>query len=119
MSDKRNIWFQGHWGFQYYMEKFGGKPIDFSRPKIVEGDIVVIPSVYQNTNIRPLPKNVSLPTETIQYRSCNWISIINGKDRAGFYSSIWGPVPFVFGPTHPETYEIIQVKHNERKLNKP
>jgi hypothetical protein len=107
ISDKRNMWFQGHWGFQYYMEKFGGKSIDFCQLKIREGDIVVIPSGFQNTNITPLPRNVILPTDTIKFRSCNWISIMNGKDGAGFYSSIWGPIPFVFGPTYPETYEII------------
>ena len=30
----RTVWFEGHWGFQYYMEAAGGKAIDFKDVKI-------------------------------------------------------------------------------------
>lgn len=109
ISGKENVWFQGHWGFQYYMEKSGGKPIDFKQPiKIAEGDIIVIPSPNQNTNIIPPPKHIFNTIETIQLRDCNWISIMNYKNGAGFYSSMYGSVPFAFGPAEPETYEIVR-----------
>lgn len=106
VSDKRNVWFQGHWGFQYYMEKFGGKSMDFGQlERIRERDIMVIPSRSQNTNTKPIIN----PTETIQFSSHSWISIMNLEDGAGFYSSLWGPAPFVFGPAYPEIYDIVQI----------
>jgi 4-amino-4-deoxy-L-arabinose transferase-like glycosyltransferase len=106
ISAKRTLWFQGHWGFQYYLAKQGGKPIDFRRPEIVAGDIIVTPSPYQNTNITPFPADMIKFVETMQFRPCRWLSVMNGKSGAGFYSSIWGPVPFAFGPAPPEIYEI-------------
>jgi hypothetical protein len=38
---KGNTWFSGHWGFQYYMEARGAKPIDLRRPATVRaGDTI-------------------------------------------------------------------------------
>ena len=34
------LFFAGHWGFQYYMETSGGRPL---QPKLSDGDILVIP----------------------------------------------------------------------------
>ena len=83
--------------------------MDFAQlGKIGEGDIMIIPSPSQNTNI-PKPKQIINPTETMQFRTRSWISIMNLEDGAGFYSSLWGPVPFAFGPAYPETYEIVQI----------
>ena len=39
-----------------------------------------------------------------------WISIQNFRAGAGYYSAVWGPAPFIFGPAPPETYQILRVK---------
>ena len=39
------LWFEGHWGFQYYMEKLGGLPIDVERSLLQPGDTVVVPEI--------------------------------------------------------------------------
>ena len=39
----QKMWFEGHWGFQYYMEKLGGQSIDIERSRLEPGDIVVVP----------------------------------------------------------------------------
>ena len=33
-NEKRQVWFQGHWGFQYYMESLGAIPLDYGNPKL-------------------------------------------------------------------------------------
>src|SRR5262249_16650518 len=45
----RKIWFQGHWGFQYYMEQHGATAIDVKRWTITPGDITIVPT--NNTNL--------------------------------------------------------------------
>lgn len=46
-QDPRNrsgtLWFEGHWGFHYYMESLGAKPLDWNRSRIQNGDGLVIP----------------------------------------------------------------------------
>jgi hypothetical protein len=29
------LWFEGHWGFQYYMDKLGGQPVDCERSRLL------------------------------------------------------------------------------------
>src|SRR5262249_7257287 len=33
------MWFQGHWGFQYYMEQLGARAVDLDRSPIARGDV--------------------------------------------------------------------------------
>ena len=45
------IWFQGHWGFQYYMQSIGAKPLDYKNSLIKDGDIVVVPLNNYSLNL--------------------------------------------------------------------
>jgi 4-amino-4-deoxy-L-arabinose transferase-like glycosyltransferase len=99
------IWFQGHWGFQYYMEANGAKPLDFSTPgKVLPGDIVIIPDNSTNAIAVPLPPARKIAT--IQQRTCRWLAVMDSAVGAGFYSASWGPLPYAFGTVPPENYEI-------------
>ena len=51
-ASRYNVWFEGHWGFQYYMEAAGAKAVDFSHLQLKSGDVVVIP--INNTNLKTL-----------------------------------------------------------------
>ena len=101
------LWFQGHWGFQYYMQKNGALPLDLDRPAIQPGDICVIPG--NNTNIR-FP-----PAETVEvlarepepvWRGLSTLSVLPAG--AGFYSDLWGPLPFSFHPVPPPEYWVLR-----------
>jgi len=100
------LWFQGHWGFQYYMEKYGGKPVDHNHYRLKAGEILVTPSYLQNANIKPPPMKFMEAVVTRRFESCQWVSIMDSSTGAAFYSSRYGPVPFMFGPTKPLIYEI-------------
>ena len=94
------LWFQGHWGFQYYMEAFGASALDFARSPLKAGDTLAIPA--NNTNLLvPKPAAV-MSRETLAVPGPRLVATMNGTAGAGFYASMWGPLPFVFGQAPPE-----------------
>ncbi len=103
----RNLWFQGHWGFQYYFEGQGGHAIDVRefRPKV--GDIVVQP--INNSNVYNLPENFAKRIEVIDYKVPTIVATMNRRAGAGFYADIFGILPFSFGAPGPESYYIYQI----------
>jgi len=101
-SSHRTLWFQGHWGFQYYMEASGAKAYDFENPKIARGDILLMPS--DNTATQHLPEEIARLNLVFQFNPYLKITTLNLRLGAGFYSEIWGPLPFVAGPVAPTKY---------------
>lgn len=102
-----SVWFQGHWGFQYYMEGLGAKPTDARKSVVGASDLVVVPR--NNSNIFNLPKEEFRIQSTLEFRSSTWMSTLNDKIGAGFYSDIWGPLPYAFGAVPPERFDIYTV----------
>jgi hypothetical protein len=103
-SDRSTIWFQGHWGFQYYMESRGGKPLDVERSQLIPGDIVIIP--LNNTSLYHLPDHYIPLRDSLISNPLPRLSCMNYFAGAGFFSDVWGPMPFVFGNIPPEKYYI-------------
>jgi hypothetical protein len=101
-------WFQGHWGFQYYMEANGGKAVDFRNREQRRGDRLVVP--LNNTNLRPVnPRRYRL-TGRVERAPARGLSVMQAAAGAGFYSDLWGPLPYAFGPVEQETYLIFEMK---------
>jgi hypothetical protein len=103
VRDGKTVWFQGHWGFQYYAEASGAKPMepsvgqrgkagDDSRTLVARGDVVVIPML--NTNIAGVPRDEYTLLETRAYPIAAWITTLGPMSAAGFYSSALGCLPF-------------------------
>jgi hypothetical protein len=105
--DQAKVWFEGHWGFQYYMLSQGAKDLDQEEPACETGDYVVVPK--SNTNVRWLPNVSAIPEREIAVPACSWLATMQFHADAGFYSSLWGPLPFVFGPTGNQVYQIWRV----------
>jgi len=102
------LWFQGHWGFQYYMERFGGTPVDFDKSDPKPGDIVAIPS--DNTNLRRPNQTTADLIDTITVERPGALDTMGSTIGAGFYSSGWGPLPFAFGRPAPAYALVYQIK---------
>jgi hypothetical protein len=100
------LWFEGHWGFQYYMQQMGGKPVDFSSSIFSAGDKLVLPNFGSNLQVPP-------PTMTLNQRvawpSCRLLTTWNARAGAGFYASQPGPLPYTFVGTQLEQYAIFDV----------
>jgi len=116
-TEPGTVWFEGHWGFQYYMEQWRAKPVDLEQLRakpvdenergIVSGDLIVIP--MNNTNIsRTLPASTGRP-EQVNFPQF-LLATMSTKTGAGFYSSMWGPSPWAFARIPPEPYLVFRVK---------
>jgi len=103
-----DIAFEGHWGFQYYMEQLGGEP--FKRKPLVlkSNQAIVVP--LNNTSLFRLPDNLVETNAEFNFTPAKWLCLQNSRAGAGYYSDGWGPIPFVFGPAPPETYLVVRVK---------
>lgn len=109
-----SLWFQGHWGFQYYMEMQGSKALDSVNSPIAPGDIVVNPT--NNTNVNQLPQDRFGLIHVDRVASLSWLSTSNRLTGAGFYSSLFGPLPFVIDWVPEQEYSVFLVlKKNANK----
>jgi len=98
------VFFQGHWGFQYYMEEEGFEAVDVRRTSLASGDSVVVPS--NNTNTFPLSKEVFFLSGRMELPPFPGLAVMDSTAGAGFYTSLWGPLPFAFGAAADEKYDI-------------
>jgi 4-amino-4-deoxy-L-arabinose transferase-like glycosyltransferase len=96
----REVWFQGHWGFQYYAERLGAKPLHGGAP-VPPGAIVLKPR--NNSYLWRLDLPVVARRRFDGPGGC---ATMDGDLGAGFYASTWGPLPFVFGRASPELYAV-------------
>lgn len=109
--------FDGHWGFQYYMEREGGSMLDFFRePRLRDGDVIFIarnpfPSYQRLTPTRAL----EIETEEIAF-SPRWpVRTIDCSAFANFYGpgvrECKGPVlPFGFSLEERDDFAILTVR---------
>ncbi len=108
-SSHTKLWYQGHWGFQYYMDQLGAADVKFSgdnrsRPRV--GDLIVLPD--NNTNIRTLSPRTARHIETRTYRVFPWLATLHYDAGAGFYSDRSGALPFAVGRTTPIQHWLLR-----------
>jgi hypothetical protein len=100
----RAVWFQGHWGFQYYGQLLGLLPLDFRHPSVHVGDLIVKPDGI--TNPIELPEGTVELVGDLAMDVPDLIGTMSLARGAGFYSDVWGPLPFAFGRAPPEHYRV-------------
>ena len=96
--------FTGHWGFQYYLESRGWKPLDVQGPVMRPGDILVVPKY--NANVWLLSHQVGRTVDSVFVPVGSWIGTMRWDMGAGFYADAYGPLPYAFGKVAPERYDI-------------
>jgi dolichyl-phosphate-mannose-protein mannosyltransferase len=109
-NQQKNLWFEGHWGFQYYMESFKFSALDVQRSQIKPGNILALPE--NNTGIAPPNMDAVARQEKIEVRGPSYLSTMNVEVAAGFYASLRGPLPFAFGKVPPESVQLFFLKTN-------
>jgi hypothetical protein len=98
------LWYQGHWGFQFYMDAMGALPLDIRRSRLKSGDFLVVPQ--NNTSLYLVNPEMVTLRETIAVFGPHWLTTWNRAPGAGFYASTFGPLPFAFGPVPPENVSL-------------
>ena len=99
--------FEGHWGFQYYMELLGARPLENSAHESHVGDLVVFP--LNNANLFDISSDANV-VEIARLKIDAHAGTMTTKLGAGFYSSDWGPLPFAIGPVPDERYYVLRMK---------
>lgn len=109
-SARENFLYEGHWGFQFYMETNGMTQFDLYRSVIKPGDIIALP--VNNTALLPPGSAATARREFIYARGPRFLATMNASVDAGFYSSVRGTLPFALGDVSPETVYIYFLKTN-------
>src|SRR3990170_177948 len=99
------LWFQGLWGFQYYLEERGGKPLVWNNLRIAADDVIAFP--FNNTGLRFMPEDKFAVVEDFIYAPSTIVSTMTLGPGAGFYASEWGPLPFMLFPSRDERYQVM------------
>lgn len=98
--DGQTLWFQGHWGFQFYMTELGGRIQDMQQSVLHPGDYLAIP--LNNCNV-----NYPAATgEDLSAGEPRFLTTMNIYIGGGFYSSELGLLPFAFGQVPPENVMV-------------
>ncbi|HWW02311.1 MAG TPA: glycosyltransferase family 39 protein [Candidatus Acidoferrum sp.] len=106
-SPEKTLWFEGHWGFQYYMEQRGARALErgFSQP--APGDFVAVPS--EAVNLFDLSTYLVHLVATLEYPPKLPCATMNSEVGTGFYAATAGPFPWTVGYISPERYYVFQV----------
>ncbi len=104
-SSSSVLWFEGHWGFQYYMEETGGRALELVKSQVNKGDMVVLP--LNNTNVLRLPQDRVSFLREFQFKTSGLLTTMNEKAGASFYAaSVHRPLPFAIGYETDEKYHV-------------
>lgn len=106
-ADGSRVVFQGAWGFQWYMQQQGAERLRIDGMELRPGDLVITPGT--NTNLVVLPASKLEPIAIAEFPAGRWATTLSKPRGAGFYASLWGPLPFVFGPVPPQRYRVERV----------
>ena len=104
----KTVWFEGHWGFQYYMQKCGASIVDFDHARQRPGDILVLPQ--HNTDASAPVASIIATRDILSIPNPSLLSTWQMAVGAGFYSSVIGPLPFGVGNSPPEVVYLFELK---------
>lgn len=112
------VWFEGHWGFQYYLQRLGGRAVDFEHfPRVWQQGALFLPrnSTYVLSLDPKQPFGIHERyiegIKKVQFRACPWAATMHPAMHAGFYScSQEEHLPFTFGPAPPEEYYVMVLR---------
>lgn len=103
------LWFRGHWGFQFYLEKQNGKALEADpqgERQLRPGDWLAVASYPAPVWLSDSLKERLKKAMTLAYPLRMPIRTMNPPARAGFYASATGNLPYSFSR---RPLEIIQV----------
>lgn len=101
-------WYEGGWGFSFYAQQSGLLPVDFTASAAGAGDAVAAATNTPNVNHLPPAVFTNIFHTTVPVGA--WASTMNGNTGAGFYSTIWGPLPYALGQPPAEKWGVWMVR---------
>ncbi|HME70978.1 MAG TPA: hypothetical protein VKM54_14075, partial [Myxococcota bacterium] len=102
----QSLWYDGSWGFHYYMDLEGAKRIDWKHFEALAGDEMILSQV----TLPHIPPTILRPVGDYRIAVPALASTMSREAGAGFYSDYWGPAPYVFGFPPNQVYFILGVQ---------
>ncbi|MFP6583633.1 MAG: glycosyltransferase family 39 protein, partial [Candidatus Hydrogenedentota bacterium] len=97
--------FTGHWGNQYYMMQTPHfQPLVYLPTDFKKGDVLVI--CDNNTGLFLTDEQRDF-AETTEFDIFPYATVWCKSHRTGFYSDIWGSIPYSFGAIPDEAYHVL------------
>ncbi len=107
-AEPGTVWFQSHWGFQYYMQQWAARPINLLDFHFASGDVIVIPA--NNTAIRQIDTSAVFTPEEVRFPLVPWITTFARTSGACFYSSTRGPLPWAVDSFPPALFYVARFR---------
>jgi 4-amino-4-deoxy-L-arabinose transferase-like glycosyltransferase len=110
--DDSPLWFQGHWGFQYYMQALGARHIDITSTRLPRGTRLAMPR--NNAGSFRLPPEVSSVVDVLGVPVAPLATTVDRRREVNFYWSSGQALffPILFGPTSPEEFYVLECQAN-------
>lgn len=97
-GEGRRAYFVGGWGFYYYAERAGMRRLDGRAPASQRGDFIVEPYYVANNDMpKRLVGRTEIVTDIPGPVPTLGLHTMNARVGAGFYSTVFGPLPFAVG----------------------
>ncbi|MBV8831327.1 MAG: hypothetical protein JO108_19105 [Acidobacteriaceae bacterium] len=104
----QTVWYAGHWGFHWYAEHAGARPLTLNAPFPHRGDIIVVSRADEPHALEAVSRRKLLQVLVEAKPS---IRIMDPNSRAGFFSNYWGaPLPLGWGSTPTNRFELWRVE---------
>lgn len=103
----KNVWFNGHWGFQWYAERAGARPLTQTPPHPRWGD-VVIASLHAEDELMGAMPNKRLVASLVDAHPGG--RVMSRALGAGFFSNGWGYLPWWWGDGAVDRYDVWSIE---------
>jgi hypothetical protein len=90
----KTVWFAGHWGFHWYAQRGGARPLSLTPPYPSPGDLAVSSLASLGQTILLFPERTLLATVSDATPGGR---VMDKRAGAGFYSNSWGYFPWSWG----------------------
>ena len=108
-KEVKNVYYNGEWGFRYYLDREGYKYLLSTDNTPQDGDIIIIPGLPTFNKLSDkLMQRLHL-LESVAYSSNLPIRVMDCKSHAGFYSDTFGLLPYSFSNAKVEHFDIYRV----------
>lgn len=100
------VWFAGHWGYQWYAQKAGARCLTTTPPYPRTGDVVVSSRATLGGVIGHFPNRRLIQSMS---ESTTGGRVMSKREGAGFYSNAWGFLPWAWGSSEIDRFEVWQM----------
>jgi hypothetical protein len=112
IASGKTVWFNGHWGFQWYAERAGARPLTAAAPHPQWGDLVVSSRHAEEEMMgaifmRAMPKRRLVAAED---DASGGGRLMSRRHGAGFFSNSWGYLPWAWGRDPVDRYELWSIE---------